>query len=138
RPNTSGASVTIAFNLGFSSEIRSRYDPATSTGETSRRSINCAIVVKECSMRSLILYVPSVSFCGSFSFLQLPYIIVLLCLDSLAIWPSAKEGILGYSFEQDLRLAQAASAFRHRSSRTFSFRTLLHQLKVTDGRGRLQ
>src|SRR4030095_1929055 len=32
---------------------------------------------------------------------------------------SAKECILGYSFEQDLHPAQAASAFRHCSSRNF-------------------
>jgi hypothetical protein len=84
-----------------------------------------------------------------FEFPQLANIIQLLCVDSLTTCLievdrcrrqsfTAKEWILGYSFEQDFCLAQAAPAFRYFSSLNLSFRTLLHQLKGAYRGGRLQ
>ena len=122
---------------------------ATSTGDTSRlRNYprhGCQVLFDQLRHIEFL----SAAKTGSFAFLQLLNIIQLLCVDSLTTcltlvdWRrcqsfTAKECILGYSFEQDFRLAQAAPAFRYFAARNLSFRTLLHQLKGADRPGRLQ
>src|SRR5215213_8288458 len=126
RSNTSGASVTIAFKPGLSLEICSRCASTTSTGDNSRLLINLAIFLKDLFVISVFIGSDHPSnpwFCFSSTS---QYNRTCSCTDSLTTYLIATECILGYSFEQDLCLAQAASAYRYSPSRHLSFRTLLH------------